>query len=154
MGKLRVYCLKTLNKLSNYPLDTTPSAPSVWKRASSQEIWCPMECSKTRLLTRDMARVKEVGVKVASELLSQTTPIPFSFIKSRGSDDRHTSMSANPHNPVYDHDTSRHNNAPMIHVPLLSPMNSVFHISHLYAFPSSSSAYMAHRSSPCDFGLS
>ena len=30
MGKLRVYCLKTLNKLSIYPLGNTPSAPSVW----------------------------------------------------------------------------------------------------------------------------
>ena len=29
MGKLRVYCLKTLNKLSIYPLGNTPSAPSV-----------------------------------------------------------------------------------------------------------------------------
>ena len=29
MGNLRVYCLKTLNKLSIYPLDNTPSAPSV-----------------------------------------------------------------------------------------------------------------------------
>ena len=28
MGKLRVYCLKTLNKLSIYPLSNTPSAPS------------------------------------------------------------------------------------------------------------------------------
>ena len=29
MGKLRVYCSKTLNKLSIYPLGNTPSAPSV-----------------------------------------------------------------------------------------------------------------------------
>ena len=29
MGKLRVYCLKTLNKLPIYPLGNTPSAPSV-----------------------------------------------------------------------------------------------------------------------------
>ena len=29
MGKLRVYWLKALNKLSIYPLDNTPSAPSV-----------------------------------------------------------------------------------------------------------------------------
>ena len=29
MGKLRVYCLKTLNKLSIYPLGNTPSAPNV-----------------------------------------------------------------------------------------------------------------------------
>ena len=33
MGKLRVYCLKTLNKLSIYPLGKTPSAPSVDGRA-------------------------------------------------------------------------------------------------------------------------
>ena len=31
MGKLRVYCLKALNKLSIYPLGNTPSAPSVTK---------------------------------------------------------------------------------------------------------------------------
>ena len=30
MGKLRVYCLKTLNKPSIYPLGNTPSAPSVF----------------------------------------------------------------------------------------------------------------------------
>ena len=30
MGKLRVYWLKSLNKLSIYPLGNTPSAPSVW----------------------------------------------------------------------------------------------------------------------------
>ena len=33
MGKLRVYCLKTLNKLSIYPLGNTPSAPSEWRGA-------------------------------------------------------------------------------------------------------------------------
>ena len=34
MGKLRVYCLKTLNKLSIYPLGNTPSAPSVRARCA------------------------------------------------------------------------------------------------------------------------
>ena len=33
MGKLRVYCLKTPNKPSIYPLSNTPSAPSVWHQA-------------------------------------------------------------------------------------------------------------------------
>ena len=28
---MRVYCLKTLNKLSIYPLGNTPSAPSVYR---------------------------------------------------------------------------------------------------------------------------
>ena len=32
MGKLGVYCLKTLNKLSIYLLGNTPSAPSVLHR--------------------------------------------------------------------------------------------------------------------------
>ena len=32
VGKLRVYCLKTLNKLSIYPLGNTPSAPSELSR--------------------------------------------------------------------------------------------------------------------------
>ena len=34
MGKLRVYCLKTLNKLSIYSLGNTPSAPSASCQAS------------------------------------------------------------------------------------------------------------------------
>ena len=36
MGKLRVYCLKTLNKLSIYSLGNTPSAPSEIDRAESE----------------------------------------------------------------------------------------------------------------------
>ena len=32
MGKLRVYCLKTLKKLSIYPLSNTPSAPSAFNQ--------------------------------------------------------------------------------------------------------------------------
>ena len=40
MGKLRVYWLKTLNKLSIYPLGNTPSAPSVC--AFNMVVWfCP-----------------------------------------------------------------------------------------------------------------
>ena len=109
----------------------------MWKRASSREIRCPMEHSKTRLLTRDIASIREVGREVTSELLSQTTPTPFSFIGSRGSDHRHTSWSADPHNPVHDHDTSRRSNAPMIHACLLFPMHSFLHVSHLYVLLSS-----------------
>ena len=45
----------------------------------------------------------------------------FGFIGSRGSDHRHTSWSADPHNPVHNHDISCHNNAPMIHALLLFP---------------------------------
>ena len=38
MGKLRVYYLKTLNKLSTYPLGNTPSAPSeVWYTLHAHE---------------------------------------------------------------------------------------------------------------------
>ena len=67
---------------------------------------------------------------MTSELLTQTTPAAFGFIGSRGLDDHHTSMSANPHNPVHDHDNAHHNNAPMIHAfLLLSCIHSfVFHI--------------------------
>ena len=36
--------------------------------------------------------------------------------------------------PVHDYNTSRHNNTPMIHAFLLSPMYSFLHISHLYVF--------------------
>ena len=39
MGKLRVYCLKTLNKLSIYPLGSTPSAPSVLAIFEAFRVW-------------------------------------------------------------------------------------------------------------------
>ena len=52
-------------------------------------------------------------------------------------DDRHTSRTTNPHNPVHNHDTSRHTNAPMIHAFLLFPMHSFLHVSPLYVFHSS-----------------
>ena len=39
--------------------------------------------------------------------------------------------------PVYNHDTSRHNNTPMIHASLSFPIHSFFHVSHLYVFLSS-----------------
>ena len=43
MGKLRVYCLKTLKKLSIYPLGNTPSAPSDWSPSvASSSPWFPM----------------------------------------------------------------------------------------------------------------
>ena len=109
----------------------------MWKRASSREIRCPMECSKTRLLIRDIASIEEAGGKVTSELLSKTTSATFGLIGSRGSDHRHTSWSADPHNPVHDHDISRHNNAPMIHALLLFPMHLFPHVSHLYVSLSS-----------------
>ena len=38
MGKLRVYWLKTLKKLSIYPLGNTPSAPSVWIKVVMSEL--------------------------------------------------------------------------------------------------------------------
>ena len=85
---------------------------------SSQEIRCPMERSKTRLLTRDIASIEEAGGEVTSELLSQTTSTPFSFIGAR-----YRTSAIQPrqqtHIPsVHDHDTSRHNDAPMIHASL------------------------------------
>ena len=36
--------------------------------------------------------------------------------------------------PIHDYDTSCHNNTPMIHAFLLSPMYSFLHVSHLYVF--------------------
>ena len=42
-----------------------------------------MERSKTRLLMRDITSIEEVGRKVTSELLNQTTPTSFGFIGSR-----------------------------------------------------------------------
>ena len=38
MGKFRVYCLKTLKKLSIYPLYNTPSAPSVYHRSNMHDL--------------------------------------------------------------------------------------------------------------------
>ena len=109
----------------------------MWKQASSREIRCPMERSKTRLLTRDIASIGGADKEETNELLNQTTLTPLGFIGSRGSDDRHTSTSANPHNPIHDHDTSRHDNAPMIHAFLLLPMHSFLHVSPLYVSHSS-----------------
>ena len=80
-----------------------------------------MERSKTQLLTRDIASIGEAGRKVTSELLSQTTPAPFGFIGSRGSDNCHTITSATHIPSIHDHDTSCHDNAPMIHVLLPFP---------------------------------
>ena len=37
MGKLRVYWLKALNKLSIYPLGNTPSVPSAWLAGTLEE---------------------------------------------------------------------------------------------------------------------
>ena len=96
-----------------------------------------MERSKTRLLTRDIASIEEIGREETSELLSKTIPTPFGFIGSTKLGDRHTSTSANPHNPVYDHDISCHNNAPMIHALFFLPMHSFLHVSPLYVFHSS-----------------
>ena len=87
---------------------------------SSREIRCPMERSKTRLLTRDIASIGEAGRRVTSELLTQTTPVAFGFIGSGASDIRHTTTSATHIPSVHDHDKLRHNNAPMIHAFLLS----------------------------------
>ena len=86
-----------------------------------------MERSKTRLLMRDIARIEEASRKVTSELLSQTTPMPFGFIGSRGSDGRHTPTSATHIPSVHDHNISRHNNAPMIHASL--PLSHAFNLS-------------------------
>ena len=48
MGKLRVYCLKTLNKLSIYPLGNTPSAPSVIMQIERAEQWRDCESEGER----------------------------------------------------------------------------------------------------------
>ena len=96
-----------------------------------------MERSKTRLLTRDIASIEEVGDEVTSELLSQTIPTPFGFIGSE-----YPTFAMRPclqtHIPsIHNHDTSCHSHAPMIHALLLFPMHSDSFVSHLYVFPSS-----------------
>ena len=76
----------------------------------------------------------EVDGKVTSKLLKQTTLTVFGFIGSR---DRATATHSHQqtHIPsVHDYNISCHNNAPMIHVFLLSPMYSFLHVSHLYVF--------------------
>ena len=84
-----------------------------------------------------MASMKEDGGWITSELLNQTTPTSFGFIGLRYRTPA-TQPRQQTHIPsVHDHDTSHHNNAPMIHALLLFPMHSVFHVSHLYVFPSS-----------------
>ena len=54
---------------------------------------------------------------------------------------------------VHDHDTPRHDNTPMIHAPFFSHAFS-FSCFIFVCLPFFFSAYMARRSSPCDFGLS
>ena len=74
--------------------------------------------------------------KVTNELLSQTTLTAISFI---GAGDWTTTTHPRQQThilSVRNHDTSRHNNTPMIHVfPLSHAFN--FHVSHLYVFLSS-----------------
>ena len=70
-------------------------------------------------------------------MLSQTTPTAFSFIGSRGSHDRHTSMTATHIPSVHDYNTSRHNNAPMIHAFFLFPCIQFFTFHICMSFPSS-----------------
>ena len=95
-----------------------------------------MERSKTRLLMRDIASIEGASQEVTSELLSQTTPMPFGFIGSRGSDDHHTTTSVTHIPSVHDHDTSHHNNAPMIHAFLLFPCIHFFMFHIHMPFPS------------------
>ena len=57
MGKLRVYCLKTLKKLSNYPLGNTPSAPSVFARVVTND--SPTE-------GRTLVRIEMVATELAT----------------------------------------------------------------------------------------
>ena len=45
MGKLRVYCLKTLSKLSIYPLGNTPSAPSAISYELGDCLYGLLHCS-------------------------------------------------------------------------------------------------------------
>ena len=49
MGKLRVYCLKTLNKLSIYPLGNTPSAPT---SSMLTRMYRCHPCASTLVITR------------------------------------------------------------------------------------------------------
>ena len=58
---------------------------------------------------------------ITSELLSQTTPTSFGFIGSRYRTTATLPCQQTHTIPIHDHDTSRHNNAPMIHAFLLFP---------------------------------
>ena len=85
----------------------------------------------------------EVGEMVTSKLLNPMTPMPISFIGSRGNP-----YATHPHqqthiSSIHNHDMSCHNNAPMIHA-FFFPMHSFLHVSYLYVFPFFSLAYMAH----------
>ena len=62
MGKLRVYCLKTLNKLSIYPLGNTPSAPS------ERSIWLAFPVT-TRVEGRGWQQYVLVSVLVVEVVL-------------------------------------------------------------------------------------
>ena len=75
MGKLRVYCLKTLNKLSIYPLGNTPSAPSDWRTNRCWLIWIAWwtNCASApgrKLLPRWLA-LKFLMNKISDAVLSR-----------------------------------------------------------------------------------
>ena len=60
MGKLRVYCLKTLDKLLIYPLGNTPSAPSDKPQNMTND---PTIRWRTRARTRlDQSRKDDVSL--------------------------------------------------------------------------------------------
>ena len=55
---MRVYCLKTLNKLSIYPLGNTPSAPSV---PQSQDVSIQTNASENRVASGDLPSLDLLG---------------------------------------------------------------------------------------------
>ena len=72
MGKLRVYWLKTLNKLSIYPLGNTPSAPSVKERMERSELRArALELENESLLARLDSMVDKLCFCTWVEVTSQ-----------------------------------------------------------------------------------
>ena len=74
MGKLRVYCLKTLNKLLIYPLGNTPSAPSValgqeQVKMSAQSCWALANLTTVAVAQQGKIRQLEERMDVMREML-------------------------------------------------------------------------------------
>ena len=89
MGKLRVYCLKTLNKLSIYPLGNTPSAPSEWG-----ELVTPLVDRKEEWWFTVM------GVGLDPELTKWSVHSgPVNFLTGRGYKEHHWLVI--PHQPLW-----------------------------------------------------
>ena len=70
MGKLRVYCLKTLKKLSIYPLGNTPSAPSVLTDVAADNT-----ALESGTLIRVQPMTSQLAVRHSAKSMNEVPPV-------------------------------------------------------------------------------